>query len=158
MKQVWAPWRIDYILGPKDQGCFLCAMLADNNDEKNHLLFRGRTCLVVLNRYPYIGGHLMVAPFRHVAGLHELTDEERTEMMALSSRCVEILGKVMNPQGFNVGINIGGAAGAGLKDHIHQHVVPRWVGDTNFMPVLGSTTVIPQALDDLYRALRPHFA
>ena len=79
-------------------------------------------------------------------------------MMALSSRCVDILGQVMNPQGFNVGINIGGAAGAGLKDHIHQHVVPRWVGDTNFMPVLGSTTVIPQALDDLYRALRPHFA
>lgn len=158
MKQVWAPWRIDYILGPKDQGCFLCAMLAENNDEKNHLLYRGRTCLVVLNRYPYIGGHLMVAPFRHVAGLHEMNDAERSEMMALSSRCVDILGQVMNPQGFNVGINIGGAAGAGLKDHIHQHVVPRWVGDTNFMPVLGSTTVIPQALDDLYSALRPHFA
>ena len=159
MNQLWAPWRIDYILSPKDQGCFLCTILAQaqDQDRANLVVHRGRTCSVVLNRYPYIGGHLMVAPYRHVDSLPGMTAEERAEMMELASRCVEILKTTMNPQGFNVGINLGAPAGAGLKDHIHVHVVPRWVGDTNFMPVLGSTTVIPQALEDLYDALHPHF-
>lgn len=158
MKQVWAPWRIEYILGPKESGCFLCDLIASDQDRAHHVLHRGATCVVVMNRYPYTGGHLMVAPYRHVAGLENLTPEERTELMTLTSRSVEILRKVMNPQGFNIGINLGAAAGAGLKDHLHQHIVPRWVGDTNFMPVLGGTTIIPQALDELYDALRPHFS
>ena len=158
MKQVWAPWRIDYILGPKEGGCFLCELIAADQDRQHHVLQRGQTCVVVMNRYPYTGGHLMVAPYRHVAEVEHLTTVERTELMDLTSRSVEVLRKVMHPQGFNLGINLGAAAGAGLKDHLHQHIVPRWVGDTNFMPVLGGTTVIPQALDELYDALRPHFA
>ena len=157
MKQVWAPWRIDYILSPKNEGCFLCDMLAAQEDRRHHVLWRGPSCFVVMNRYPYTGGHLMVAPYRHVAGLQDLTEEERAELMALTSRCVDILQAVMRPQGFNIGLNLGAAAGAGLKDHLHQHVVPRWIGDTNFMPVLGGTTVIPQALDGLYDELKPRF-
>lgn len=148
---------MDYILSPKDRACFLCSKFAESTDRENHILFRGPTCAVVLNRYPYIGGHLMVAPYRHVDGLDGMQPEERTEMMELANRCIQILKKVMSPQGFNVGLNLGAPAGAGLKDHVHLHVVPRWNGDTNFMPVLGHTTVIPQALDELYDALLPHF-
>ena len=157
MNQIWAPWRIDYILGPKDRDCFLCTKFAEGQDQENHLLFRGPTCAVVLNRYPYIGGHLMVAPYRHVDSLDGLQPGERAELMELANRCVVVLKKIMQPQGFNIGLNLGAPAGAGLKDHLHLHVVPRWNGDTNFMPVLGKTTVIPQALDELYDALKPHF-
>ena len=157
MKQVWAPWRIEYILGPKEDGCFLCRMFAGVDDRSTRLLHRGKTCAVVMNRYPYTGGHLMVAPYRHVDGLDGMTPVERSEMMELSNFSVEVLKKVMKPQAFNIGINLGAAAGAGLKDHVHLHVVPRWIGDTNFMPALGQTTVVPQALDELYDALKPHF-
>ena len=158
MNQIWAPWRIDYILGPKDRDCFLCTKFGEAQDRANHLLHRGPTCAVILNRYPYIGGHLMVAPYRHVDTLDAMTVEERAEMMELANRCVVVLRTVMSPQGFNVGLNLGAPAGAGLKAPVHLHVVPRGVGDTNFLPVLGKTTVIPQALDELYDALRPHFA
>jgi ATP adenylyltransferase len=157
MNQVWAPWRIDYILGPKDDGCFLCTMFAATDDRSFRLLHRGVSCAVLMNRYPYTGGHLMVAPYRHVEGLCDLTAEERSELMELTNRSVEIVKLVMKPQAFNVGLNLGAAAGAGLKDHVHMHIVPRWVGDTNFMPVLGNTSVIPQALDELYDLLKPHF-
>ena len=154
---IWAPWRIEYILGHKDDGCFLCDMFRARNDRKNHILARGRTCGIVMNRYPYSTGHLMVAPYRHVAPMTKLTRAERSEMMELTNRCIAILDRVMHPQGYNVGINIGHAAGAGLKDHIHMHIVPRWVGDTNFMPVLADVKVLPQALDDLWDALHSHF-
>lgn len=157
MNNIWAPWRIEYILGPRDGECFLCAKLADTNDRANHVLYRGPTCAVVMNRYPYTGGHLMVCPYRHIADLKELTRDERIELMDLTERCVAILRAVMKPHGYNIGYNLGEAAGAGLKDHLHQHIVPRWIGDTNMMPVLADVTVVPQALDDLYARLKPAF-
>jgi ATP adenylyltransferase len=146
-RPLWAPWRIDYIRGDKEQGCFLCRMFAETIDRENLLLHRGATCAVLLNRYPYNSGHLMVAPLRHVANLGELTTEETLELGALTVRALEALKKAMNPQGFNVGFNLGEAAGAGLKEHLHQHIVPRWNGDTNFMPVLGGPRVMPEALE-----------
>jgi len=146
-RPLWAPWRIDYIRGEKEDGCFLCRIFAERNDRENLLLVRGKTCAVLMNRYPYNSGHLMVAPFRHVAGLGDLSPEETLEMAALTARAVAVLGEVMAPQGFNIGYNLGEAAGAGLKKHLHQHIVPRWTGDTNFMPVLGGPRVIPEALE-----------
>lgn len=156
-RPLWAPWRVEYIHSEKDGGCFLCRMFAEKNDPENLLLHRGKTCAVLLNRYPYNSGHLMVAPYRHIAGLSGLTPEENLEMSALTARSVEVLKKVMSPQGFNIGMNLGEAAGAGLKDHLHQHIVPRWTGDTNFMPVLGGPRVIPEALAATYDLLAGRF-
>ncbi len=157
MSNIWAPWRIEYILGPRDGECFLCKKFAASDDRVNHVLFRGPSCAVVMNRFPYTGGHLMVCPYRHIAELGELTRDERVELMDLTERCIAILRAVMKPHGFNIGYNLGEAAGAGLKDHLHQHIVPRWIGDTNLMPVLADVTVVPQALDDLYARLKPAF-
>ena len=156
-KTIWAPWRIEYILGNKEEGCFLCRMFAEESDRDNLLLRRGKTCAVVMNRYPYTSGHLMVTPYRHVENLKDLTSEERIEMMDLTIETVEILKAELKPDGLNLGYNLGGAAGAGLKDHIHQHIVPRWIGDTNFMPVLSDTRVMPQALMEQYDVLYPLF-
>jgi ATP adenylyltransferase len=157
MNNLWAPWRIEYILAPRDGSCFLCDMFAAADDRKNLILHRGPTCAVVMNRYPYTGGHLMVCPYRHFEEFAELTRQERIEIMDLTERCLSILTRVMKPAGFNIGYNLGYAAGAGLKDHLHQHIVPRWVGDTNLMPVIGGVTVVPQALDELYAKLKPEF-
>ena len=157
MNSIWAPWRIEYILGPKDQGCFLCAAFGSNEERERLVLHRGRTCAVVINKFPYNSGHLMVCPFRHIATLAELDDQEALELMQLTAASVGILQAAMKPEGFNTGINLGQVAGAGLKDHLHQHIVPRWNGDTNFMPVIGDTKVMPQALDALWNLLRPHF-
>ena len=154
---IWAPWRIEYILGEKEAGCFLCRMFAEQDDRSNLLLKRGKTCAVVMNRYPYTSGHLMVTPFRHLENLKDMTPEERIEMTDLCIEAVEILKAELKPDGLNLGYNLGAAAGAGLKDHIHQHIVPRWVGDTNFMPVLADTRVMPQALLEQYDVLRPLF-
>jgi ATP adenylyltransferase len=152
-RPLWAPWRIDYIRGSKEGECFLCRLFAETKDRENLLLYRGKTCAVLLNRYPYNSGHLMVAPYRHIAGLDQFTPDETAEMAALTVRAVEVLRKAMSPQGFNIGINLGEAAGAGLKDHLHQHIVPRWTGDTNFMPVLGGPHVMPEALEATYDLL-----
>lgn len=160
MKQpVWAPWRMEYILSDKDDGCFLCRTfnMPARHDRENLLLYRGEHCAVVLNRYPYNNGHLMVCPYRHLSDFEEMTAEEMNELNELTVRGIRALKATMNPEGFNVGFNLGGAAGAGLKDHIHQHIVPRWIGDTNFMPVLGDTRVIPQSLEDTLQLLLPHF-
>jgi ATP adenylyltransferase len=154
MKEIWAPWRIEYIKQAKDGGCFLCRSFRSRRDRRNHVIRRGKTCAVVLNRYPYTGGHLMVAPLRHVPRLQSLRPAELAELMQLTVESLNALERSIAPHGFNVGINIGAAAGAGLKDHIHLHVVPRWVGDTNFMPVLGKTKIIPVSLDSLWRQLR----
>ena len=156
-KTIWAPWRIEYILGDKGGGCFLCKMFVEESDRDNLVLKRGKTCAVVMNRYPYTGGHLMVTPYRHLKNLADLTPEERLEMMDLTIEAVEILKAELKPDGLNLGYNLGAAAGAGLKDHIHQHIVPRWVGDTNFMPVLSDTRVMPQALMEQYDILLPLF-
>ncbi|MDF7798728.1 HIT domain-containing protein [Pontiellaceae bacterium B1224] len=156
-KTIWAPWRIEYILSNKEGGCFLCKMFGENNDRENLILKRGKTCAVVMNRYPYTGGHLMVTPYRHLENMADMTPEERAELMDLSIEAVDILKAELNTDGLNLGFNLGGAAGAGLKDHIHQHIVPRWVGDTNFMPVLSDTRVMPQALEEQYDVLYPLF-
>lgn len=149
---------MDYIRSDKSDGCFLCDAVARENDRGTLLAYRGETCCVVINRYPYTGGHVMVAPCRHVAALEDLTDAERLDLMHLTSRSMQALRAIMHPDGFNIGINLGEAAGAGLKDHVHQHVVPRWVGDTNFMPVMADVKIIPQALEELWDALYPLLA
>jgi ATP adenylyltransferase len=132
-------------------------MFADENSQPDLIAKRGETCAVVLNRYPYSNGHLMVAPYRHVATLAEMTTDEQTEMMTLATECTRALKNIMMPHGFNIGINMGEVAGAGLKDHIHLHVVPRWNGDTNFMPVFADVKIIPQSLDELRDLLAKEF-
>jgi len=156
-RPLWAPWRVEYIRNEKEEGCFLCRMFAESADRENLILFRGITCAVLMNRYPYNSGHLMVAPFRHIAELDDRTPEEILEMETLTARAIAVLREVMDPQGFNIGINLGAAAGAGLEDHLHQHVVPRWVGDTNFMPVMSDTRVVPEALLETYDLLIEKF-
>lgn len=157
-KTIWAPWRIDYILADKTRGCFLCDAFARADDPASLVLIRTDRIAVVMNRYPYTGGHLMVCPLRHVSELSDLDAGEQAELAAWTSHCVEILRETMRPDGFNIGINLGEAAGAGLRDHVHQHVVPRWVGDTNFVTVLGDIRVIPEALEAIAGRLRPRFA
>jgi ATP adenylyltransferase len=132
-------------------------MFRERADRKNHILHRGKTCAVVMNRYPYSPGHLMIAPRRHVALLTKMTPAEMREMMELTQRCNRVLDRIMHPHGYNIGINLGDAAGAGLRDHVHTHIVPRWNGDTNFMPVLADVKVMPQALDEIWDALHGHF-
>lgn len=153
-RPVWAPWRIEYIRGEKDNECFLCRMFAETGDRENRILFRGEHCALTMNRFPYTSGHLMVAPFRHIAGLDELTAGEDREFMDLTRLALCALRIALRPEGFNIGINLGLPAGAGLADHLHQHIVPRWTGDTNFMPVLGGPRVIPEALDATYDLLK----
>ena len=157
MERIWAPWRIRYIETGKTEGCILCEKPVENNDAQNYILYRGEKNFVILNSYPYNPGHLMVAPYRHVSSPEELNEAERNEHYEIVSRCISILRQVINPGGFNVGMNIGKAAGAGIEDHIHTHVVPRWQGDTNCMPVLADVRVIPQALADTYQKLKGKF-
>ncbi len=152
-KRLWAPWRIKYILESKTQGCFLCDIVKRRADTANLVVRRGRACILLLNRYPYNGGHLMVAPLRHIAELQALNAAEQLELMQLTALGMDLLGKVCHPDGYNIGVNQGEAAGAGLKDHIHLHIVPRWNGDTNFMPVIADIKVIPQSLEELRAAL-----
>jgi ATP adenylyltransferase len=150
---LWAPWRLQYICAPKNGTCFLCEK-AKGNDASNHVIARGRKVFVLLNAFPYNSGHLLVAPYRHVADLAELDIDELTELMTLTVKAELVMNKALRPQGFNIGFNLGEAAGAGLADHVHGHIVPRWVGDTNFMPVLGNTRVVPQALEQTAKLLR----
>ena len=154
MERIWAPWRIQYIQMEKPEGCILCEKPGQNNDAQNYILHRGDKNFIILNSYPYNPGHLMVAPYRHVASLEKLTDEERREHFEIVSRSVRVLRQVFNPGGFNIGINLGKTAGAGIEDHFHTHIVPRWQGDTNFMPVLSDVRVLPEALADTYQKLR----
>jgi len=155
MDRIWAPWRLEYVSCPdKEDTCFLCEA-ADTADDRGRLVvWRGEQCMCVVNRWPYNNGHLMVAPYEHKADLDELTDEELLEMMHMLRRCKSALAASMNPAGFNLGLNLGTAAGAGVAGHLHWHIVPRWDGDTNFMPVLTDTRVIPQSLDALWELLR----
>jgi ATP adenylyltransferase len=160
MESLHAPWRIEYILAPKpalDESLFT-RIGQSQADEDNYVIARERSCYALLNAYPYTGGHLMIVPYRQVSDLQGLSDDELTELMKLTRRCQAALQKVMNPDGFNVGMNLGKVAGAGILDHLHIHVVPRWQGDTNFMPVLAGTTVVPQALKDLAAQLRTALA
>ncbi|MFC2011291.1 HIT domain-containing protein [Chloroflexota bacterium] len=157
MKQIWAPWRMEYMQIPKEAGCLLCQKSKQNNDEENHVLFRGEVNFLIMNIYPYNPGHLMIVPYRHIASPEELTDEELHEHFDIVSRSIRVLRQVFNPAGFNVGMNIGKAAGAGIEEHIHTHIVPRWQGDTNFMPVISDARVVPEALAETYQKLRGKF-
>ncbi|MBE9482556.1 MAG: HIT domain-containing protein [Chloroflexi bacterium] len=157
MEQIWAPWRIEYILKEKPEGCILCDKPKENNDVLNYILYRGDKNFVIMNSYPYNPGHLMVAPYRHVANLEELTDEERHEHFEIVSRSIKILREVFNPGGFNIGINMGKIGGAGIDEHLHTHIVPRWQGDTNFMPVVFDVRVVAEALSETYEKLRVKF-
>ena len=156
MERLWAPWRMKYISHmKKKKECFLCRSAKEKGkDKKNYVLFRGKTCLVVLNLFPYNNVRLMVAPYRHIGKLDRLNKEERAELMELTNKSVNVLKKGLSPDGFNVGINLGKAAGAGLVGHLHVHIVPRWVGDTNFMSSTGGTKVISQSLDEAYKVLK----
>jgi ATP adenylyltransferase len=154
MEYLWAPWRIEYIEGEKGSGCILCQKPKDDNDEANFILYRGQHNFMILNAFPYNPGHLMVAPYRHIANLQDLRDEETKEHFDIIKKSLELLRKVMDPAGFNIGLNLGKVAGAGIEKHLHTHIVPRWQGDTNFMPVLSDTKVISEALSGTYKKLK----
>jgi ATP adenylyltransferase len=154
-RPLWAPWRIKYILGMRHpNGCFLCDKAAGDDDVRDLVLVRGKHAFLLLNTFPYNSGHVMVVPYRHVPDISDLTEEEQTEMWSLIVRIKAIITKLMSPQGFNFGYNLGSAAGAGLAEHLHGHLVPRWDGDTNFMPVLSGNRVVPQALEETAAMLR----
>lgn len=160
MEHLWAPWRMTYIdpKGAKEQGCIFCVKPQENRDEENLILYRGERCFVLMNLFPYNNGHLMIAPYAHVPDIEHLDAETLTEMMLTAQKSLAALRAAMHPDGFNMGINQGTVAGAGIADHVHFHVVPRWNGDTNFMPVLAETKVMPDYLQSTYRQLKPHFS
>jgi len=155
MENLWAPWRMAFIepKTPPKLGCIFCSQPAEHRDPEHHILHRGEHCFMMLNLYPYNNGHLMIAPYGHVGSLELLDAVTLGELMAQAQLALRALGRTMNPDGFNMGINQGKAAGAGFADHIHYHIVPRWHGDTNFMPVLADIRVIPEHLDTTYQKL-----
>jgi ATP adenylyltransferase len=159
-QRIWAPWRLAYVKDASkdsDEECIFCAKPQADDDEANLIVHRGDRAFVILNLFPYTNGHMMVAPYEHIGAIEAIDAETIAEMMALGQQGIRILDQVYGPQGFNVGFNQGRVAGAGVEHHIHMHVVPRWGGDTNFMPVLGDTRVMPQSLEDSYAALREKF-
>src|SRR5436190_4835878 len=157
-QRLWAPWRLEYIRGPKDDECIFCRAIDSDDDEGNWVVHRGELGFVLLNAYPYNNGHVMVAPYAHEPSIERLDEPALLELMTLSKRALGILRDEYAPEGFNLGINQGKVAGAGVEDHVHLHVVPRWGADTNFMPVIGDTRVLPQSLADSYRDLTRAFA
>ena len=158
MDRLWSPWRMEYMsVAGKAEGCIFCDHLNENDDVAANILYRGAACFVILNAFPYNTGHLMVAPLRHVADVSDLNEEESRELFGLTRRSVEIIRDAMKPDGFNTGMNLGSAGGAGVPGHLHMHVVPRWQGDTNFMSVVGDTKVLPEMLTDTATKLRPGF-
>ncbi|MBN2125544.1 MAG: HIT domain-containing protein [Deltaproteobacteria bacterium] len=158
MKVLWAPWRMDYILSnEKNQNCIFCPGEDRSKDAERLILYVGSKSMVIMNRFPYNNGHLLVAPVRHVSGLESLSDEEVLELMGTVRKAVDALKGVMNPEGLNVGLNLGRVAGAGMENHLHVHIVPRWNGDTNFMTVVGDVRVIPEHIQETYTRLLPYF-
>jgi ATP adenylyltransferase len=159
-QRIWAPWRLEYVKDASkdnENECIFCAAIAAEDDEAMLIVRRGERCFVILNKFPYTNGHLMVAPYQHVAAIQELDTDTLAEMMSLAQRGMTALEASYAPHGYNVGFNQGRVAGAGVEHHIHLHVVPRWGGDTNFMPVLGDTRVMNQTLEDSYQTLRGAF-
>lgn len=157
MKQLWSPWRINYILGPKPDSCVFCLPQGTEEDEARFVLHRAQFSFVIMNIYPYSNGHLMVTPYRHVMNICDLTQDEAFEIMGLLQTTTGILQQAFSPQGVNIGLNIGEAAGAGIREHLHFHLVPRWNGDSSFMAVLDEVRVIPEHLRSTYGKLKPYF-
>lgn len=161
MDILWAPWRMEYLRGSlvddKETGCVFCRMLSEDRDEENYIVYRGQSSFVVLNLYPYNNGHLMVVPNRHVGNFAELLPKELLELNQLLQTSLRALEGTMQPHGFNIGMNLGRVGGAGIADHVHYHLVPRWNGDTNFMPVVGQTKVLSESLHDGWEKLSKEF-
>jgi ATP adenylyltransferase len=157
MEHIWAPWRIEYILMEKEGECILCEKPKEDKDEQNYILYRGKGNFIILNSYPYNPGHLLVAPYRHTGNLEDLTEEERNEHFEMVSRSIKVLREAFNPGGFNIGANMGKVAGAGIDDHFHSHIVPRWQGDTSCITVTADVRVVPQALAEAYKILKGKF-
>jgi ATP adenylyltransferase len=153
MKRIFAPWRSEYIKNTNFDECIFCKASREKEDKKYYVLLRGKFSFVMMNIFPYNNGHIMIAPYKHTGNLSDLTQDELNELMNFTQKWESVLKDAMNPHGFNIGINIGKVAGAGVEDHIHIHIVPRWTGDTNFMPVFGETKVIPMDLDEAYEIL-----
>ena len=157
MELIWAPWRMEYIRMDKSGGCILCEKPREDTDEANYILHRAVNNFIMLNSYPYNPGHLLVASYRHIGSLEALTEEERNEHFEMVSRSIRVLRGAFNPGGFNIGANMGKVAGTGIDDHFHSHIVPRWQGDTNYVPVLADVRVVPQALAETYEILKGKF-
>jgi len=153
MQVMWTPWRMEFILSDKTDGCIFCQKPAENRDRENYILYRGRRAFIMLNAYPYSNGHILIAPYEHCPSLELLDDETADEMMRLTRRGIRAIRKAFKPDGLNVGANIGAMAGAGIAEHVHMHVVPRWAGDTNFMPVIGGVRLVPETLETSYDRL-----
>lgn len=158
MKVLWAPWRMEYILSEeKDESCIFCPGDDRAQDEERLILHVGSLSMVMMNRFPYNNGHLLVAPIKHVKGLEDLSQEETLDILLMVRRSISILKEIMDPEGFNVGLNLGRVAGAGMEEHMHFHIVPRWNGDNNYMTVVGEVRVIPEHINETYGRLRPYF-
>jgi ATP adenylyltransferase len=156
MKQLWAPWRFEYILGEKAEGCIFCEPWLEKNKD-GLVLFRGNLSTVLLNKYPYNNGHLLIAPKMHKAEIEDLSKEEANDLSERLTHSITVLKKVLKPEGFNIGMNLGKSAGAGIIDHLHWHIIPRWQGDVNFMPLISEVKVLPEHLSKTASKLRPYF-
>ena len=154
-KHLWAPWRIEYITSPKAEHCIFCE--SEGSDQERLVLKKGEHSFIIMNAYPYNNGHLMVVPYEHTSNYGALSSEVKSEMQKFISESIEVLTKAMNPSGFNIGMNLGASAGAGITEHLHWHIVPRWVGDTNFMPVTNHTRVVAEALEETWKKLKIEF-
>ena len=158
MDRIWAPWRMDYIESAKKPGCVFCEKLQSKKDKKNLVLYRGMETFILMNLYPYTNGHLMIAPYLHTSDVNELTEIANKEIMQFAKDCFNILKSKLGAEGFNFGANLGKVAGAGIDQHIHYHIVPRWSGDTNFMPVISDTKVMIEKLNKTWERLKPEFS
>lgn len=157
MDKIWSPWRSKYVKLTKIKGCIFCQAYKCSQDKKNYVIYKNKSAFVIMNIFPYNNGHLMVAPKNHTGNLMKLKDDEMLEIIRLIKESCRTLKKVLKPRAFNIGLNFGREAGAGIEDHLHFHIVPRWRGDTNFMPVIADTKVIPQSLNELYQILKKEF-
>lgn len=155
LAHLWAPWRMEYVVGSKPTHCVFCTKAEQADDDRSHILYRARHCYVVVNAYPYNSGHLMVVPYRHISHIGDLNRDELAEMFLLAQGCARVFTETMHAQGINMGMNIGQAAGAGIEDHLHLHLVPRWSGDTNYITTVAGVRVVPQDPDETYQALMP---
>ena len=158
MDRIWAPWRMDYIESSKEPGCVFCEKSQSKKDKKNLVLYRGMETFILMNLYPYTNGHLMIAPYLHTSDVNDLTEIANKEIMQFAKDCFNILKSKLGAEGFNFGANLGKVAGAGIDQHIHYHIVPRWSGDTNFMPVISDTKVMIEKLNKTWERLKPEFS